>query len=210
MSTIKLPIGSKYKIMNNKRSRGRPRSLNHDRTVQSAMEHYWSDGPFELSVNEICRRTEVPKPSLYRDFGGDDGLLAAALAHYETVVIEPLASRIINSQSFSEAKDIMIEFITSPVVQSQGCLFSKIRVAPKRLGPITSECVELLVIKLRGIYSRLYEKAQECGEVSDSVTPKLAGRYLDNQVTAMLRLVAAGERPEDVREQLRLAFTGLG
>lgn len=195
--------------MNPKRPRGRPRTLDRERTVQDAMEHYWRDGPLALSVNEICRRTEMPKPSLYRDFGGDDGLLAAALARYEEVIIAPLVASVAGSRSFAEATDTMIAFITSPLVQAQGCLFVKMQGASEHLGPVTSAHVASLVLKLRGVYSKVFEDAQKRGELRVEVSPELAGRYLDTQVTSALRQVASGEDPEEVRAQIRLAFAGL-
>ena len=53
--------------------------------LQVAVAAYWHEGP-EVSVNAICQRAGVSKPSLYREFGGEDGLTLAALESYASMV----------------------------------------------------------------------------------------------------------------------------
>ena len=43
------------------------------------MDSYWRDGVENVSLNELCRRAEVSKPGVYREFGGEEGLLDAVL-----------------------------------------------------------------------------------------------------------------------------------
>ena len=40
----------------------------------------------EQSLNKMCRNLEVAKPGIYRDFGGEDGLIAETLVLYGRVV----------------------------------------------------------------------------------------------------------------------------
>ena len=46
------------------------------------MSIYWRDGLVEQSLNKMCRNLEVAKPGIYRDFGGEDGLIAETLVLY--------------------------------------------------------------------------------------------------------------------------------
>ena len=48
------------------------------------MRHYWRDGVH--AFNEVCRRVSVSKPSIYREFGGEDGLVEAVLIYYRDVM----------------------------------------------------------------------------------------------------------------------------
>jgi len=61
------------------RSRGRPRKASKIQIVENAMALYWHDGLSSRSLNEMCRQLEVSKPGLYREFGGEDGLIAECL-----------------------------------------------------------------------------------------------------------------------------------
>ena len=65
-----------------KPARGRPKTFDRDRTLDVAMESYWREGPGGISLNEVCRRAQVSKPGLYREFGNEDGLLDAVLTRW--------------------------------------------------------------------------------------------------------------------------------
>ena len=58
------------------RSRGRPRKASKSQIVENAMALYWHDGLSTRSLNELCRQLDLSKPGLYREFGGEDGLIA--------------------------------------------------------------------------------------------------------------------------------------
>ena len=73
-----------------KRGRGRPKTLDRQRIVDAAMQVYWREGLHALSLNALCRRIEISKPGLYREFGGEDGLMEAVLERYRELVVVPL------------------------------------------------------------------------------------------------------------------------
>lgn len=64
------------------RRRGRPKTFDRDPMIDVAMECYWREGTDGVSLNELYRRADVSKPGVYREFGGEDGLMAAVLEHY--------------------------------------------------------------------------------------------------------------------------------
>ena len=61
------------------RKRGRPRKASNAEIIENVMSTYWRVGSAEQSHNEICRKLEVAKPVIYRDFGGKNGLIAETL-----------------------------------------------------------------------------------------------------------------------------------
>jgi hypothetical protein len=73
------PLGPKMKQGYEKRGRGRPQTLDRQRTVEVAMTSFWCDGVRDVSMNEICRRANVSKPGVYLEFGNEDGLTEAAV-----------------------------------------------------------------------------------------------------------------------------------
>ncbi len=70
---------------------GRPITRNREHVLETAMNAYWHDDRSAVSVNTICVLTGVSKPSLYREFGSEDGLRAAVLERYGQTVRRPTA-----------------------------------------------------------------------------------------------------------------------
>lgn len=173
------------------------------------METYWRDGLYGLSVNEICRRTGLSKPALYREFGGEDGLLDAVLERYCATEITPALTLLSSDLSYAEKTAAIIEAATASPTASQGCLLAKMRGAPERLGPLSKNRVDAMVGELRGAYEAMFITARDRGEVRGDVEARLAGQYLDTQTTTAISQMAAGEDPDQVRDQARIAFSAL-
>lgn len=195
--------------MEQKKKRGRPRSVERETTIKLAMENYWREGVHTLSINEICRRTNLSKPSLYREFGGEDGLLDAALESYVKIVIAPMMSGTGEAQPFAERLNGMIEGLTAPREAPPGCLLVKMRDTLATLGPLTTARVTAVVDNLQGAYQALVAQAQEQGEARDDISAQLGGRYLDTQITVVLRDLATQKDVEAIKEEARLAFNAL-
>lgn len=53
--------------------RGRPRMMNNDDVLDVAMTAYWQSDPADVSLNAITQMAGISKPSLYREFGSEDG-----------------------------------------------------------------------------------------------------------------------------------------
>lgn len=192
-----------------KKTSGRPKKLDRQRTIELAMESYWRDGLNALSVNEICRRTKISKPGLYREFGGEDGLMEAVLDHYRDAVVGPLLSMLLADRPFAEVLSELVFWMTQDHGTPAGCLFVKMRFSPSRLGPATSARVEDLKDEMRGAYKDWYQRALDRNEVNAKIPPDFASYYLDTQLTTVLVQVEAGDPPGLVRAQAQLAFSGI-
>lgn len=189
---------------------GRPRTFDRGRVIDVAVESYWTDGVQGVSLNEICRRAGVSKPGLYREFGGEDGLMDAALEHYAQTVLAPNFERIADTLSFDAVLATMIEFMvdvdrSGPV----GCLLANMRQMPERLGPATSKRVAALREQARSSYAMLVEGAKETGEVATTIPTEVAVALIDFQLTNLLVQVALGEDSELLQAQAKLSFASL-
>lgn len=189
---------------------GRPRTFDRASVAAVAVESYWTDGVGEVSLNEICRRAGVSKPGLYREFGGEDGLMDAALAHYAETVLDPNFESVADDVPLADLLSGMIDWMVD-VDRSgpAGCLLANMRQMPDRLGRETSERVAALRERARSSYAALVERAKETGEVSPTVSTDVAAALIDFQLTNLLVQVALGEDPEMLREQAKLSFAGL-
>ena len=70
--------------------KGRPKTIDLERIKNVAMINYWSDGPTNVSLNEICFKAKISKPGLYREFGGEDGLMKSVLLLYKNTLIQQI------------------------------------------------------------------------------------------------------------------------
>lgn len=190
--------------------RGRPKTFDRDRAIEVAMDCYWREGADGVSLNEICRRADVSKPGVYREFGGEDGLMDAALERYAATVLAPTLEQTRLDRPFREILEALVGFMTDPDRPvPTGCLLSSMRVSPSRLGPATRARVELLRDGARADYAAWVQRAKERGEVAPDVSVEVAAAFIDTQFTSLLVQMAAGEDPELLRAQARLAFAGL-
>ena len=192
-----------------KKSRGRPKTLDRARTLNLAMESYWDEGVHCISLNEICRRADVSKPGLYREFGGEDGLMVAVLDHYIATVFAPLVELIQSDRPFADVLHDVVEAITQDKDAPAGCMAAKMRSTASALGPLTKarlkrfheECVE--------VYEGWIGRAQRREEVDPAIATELAASYLDTQLTTILTQVASGEDTLMIRAKAELAFRAL-
>ena len=121
-------------------ARGRPKTLDRDRVLQTALIQYWSKGPANVSISDICNLTGASKPGVYREFGSDDGLKKAVLELYHGLAIQPVIDILEKNQPTTDAIDALIGFMTQDRTAlgiPQGCLFVMMRAQSERLGPST-------------------------------------------------------------------------
>lgn len=193
----------------NTKARGRPKTLDRQRTIELAMEKYWMDGLEACSVNEICRHTQISKPGLYREFGGEDGLMESVLDHYQKLVILPLLTKLRENRPFAEVLCELIDWFTEDHDTPSGCLFVKMRSVPTRLGSATTKRINAIRYEMRAAYKSWYEGGLEHHEVKAGIAPDVVAYFIETQLVTVMNLMAAGEPPEQVRAQALLAFEGL-
>ena len=170
------------------------------------MDNYWREGVHALSLNEVCRRARISKPALYREFGNEDGLMTAVLDRYREEVLQPLLDALVLEVPFPDLVGHLVTEMTSERPGPLGCLFTKMRVARSHLGPETQARLVAVEAERLAALAAWFRRALGSGEVDDSVSPGLAARFIDSQLTLLLLQMGAGEPPEDIREQARLAF----
>ena len=191
---------------------GRPKTLDRDHIIKVAMESYWRDGPTAVSVNEICRRADVSKPGLYREFGNEDGLRSTVVQTYEMVVLSQLYQIFEGDQPFDDA----LAALTDLVLQDRqkmdlplGCLLQKMRGCRKELGPKTNDVIDATSI---GTHSRLkdwVERAKHNGQLSEDISTETAAIYIDAKVSSAIMMQETGASKTQISEFLNIAFKGL-
>lgn len=194
--------------LESKRQRGRPRTMSPEALLEVAVTTYWHEGP-EVSVNAICERAGVSKPSLYREFGSEDGLTLAALESYAGMVQSQLQGLLSSELSFSRKLEALIAFASEDSRNEHGCLFVKMRAARLDLGPKTQAKVAEIEAATLEIYTRFFQDSREKGEWLGSITPVFAAQYLHAQIGLAASQRALGADPAKVRSLLEYALSVL-
>lgn len=210
---LKIPVGTKMNSNPVKPSRGRPKTLDRDHVLDIAMDSYWKEDISSLSINEICRRSGISKPSLYREFSNEDGLMKAVLIKYQEQILSPVQQMLNSDSPFREALDNLVSFATSANCHHEspmGCLFIKMRESRMHLGEATLAQVDFLEEQGLSTFKEWVKRSKDKGEFSADMSPEFAAIYIDAQLINASTLLAHGEDPQTVKKILFVAFSMLG
>ena len=181
--------------------RGRPKTLDRGRVLQTALMQYWDLSPTDVSIGDICKLTGASKPGIYREFGSDDGLKRAALL--------PLFDILKRDQNFAAAKAALVSFTTQDreaVGLPLGCLFVAMRAQRDSLGSATGERVDQLRQEVLDAYMVWIETAKSKGECGVKIPTDAAALYFDAQNGGAMQMQKEGVDNATIATVLRYAF----
>jgi AcrR family transcriptional regulator len=174
--------------------------------IETAMNAYWQDDRAAVSINTICTLAEVSKPSLYREFGSEDGLTIAVLERYAETVLVSMDATLSGPMSYSAKLDAIIGFVSEAPILESGCLYVKMRATRSRFGPQTQECIAAIESHILEKYAQFFGEAIRSGEWGNEITAELAADYMHEQISLAASQRAAGKNSASVRRLLELAI----
>lgn len=189
--------------------RGRPKVLERDHVLHTALMCYWSDGPTNVSIGEICIKTGASKPGVYREFGSDDGLKEAVLEAYGTMVLAPIHGILASEQPFEQSLKALISFTVQDrqaLGVPDGCLLVEMRAHWDELGEITRKKVDQLRLDTLGNYEKWIERAKAKGQFRADIPTDMAALYVDTQTGGAMRMQKEGVPNAIIEQILKLAF----
>jgi TetR/AcrR family transcriptional regulator, copper-responsive repressor len=149
----------------------------------------------------------VSKPSLYREFGSEDGLTRAALERYVREVLSDVFGILQSRAGLQATLAALVEFACADPRMQTGCLFYKMRNGKHRLGPETRAFVDELDADARAAYGAFLGACRDAGEWQSGTSVEVGARYLSEQIALAITQRASGEDPFAVRESLTLALS---
>jgi AcrR family transcriptional regulator len=188
-------------------ARGRPRTMNAEQVLDVAMTAYWQSDPADVSINAICQRAGISKPSLYREFGSEDGLSRAALDRYADRVLSDVFLIVQGGRGLEETLSALIDFASADPRMETGCLFYKMRAGKHRLGPTTLERVEEVDRAAQAAYGAFLQSCRDKGEFTTALSIEAGATYLGEQLALAITQRASGEDPARIRQMLTLALS---
>lgn len=192
-----------------KQRRGRPSTFNRQETLTRAMNCYWKDGVYEVSINELCKRIKISKPTLYREYKSEDGLLHDVLKHYQHHVLAPIIESVSQHSSLTDKINSLLTFITTPKECHSGCLLVQLTLIPERLGPKTLSLVHIMQQHTLELYQSWIVEAQNTGESKQAFDAYFLAQYIDAQITSLVIRMNLKEDPLMLRRQGQLSLSVL-
>lgn len=195
-----------------KATRGRPKTLDRNHVINTAMMSYWTDGPTVVSLNEVCKRAGVSKPGIYREFGSEDGLKHAVLSTYTAMLLAQFQPVFEAEMTFTQTIAALISAVLqdrSEVGLPAGCLYVAMCNSSTTLGIQTADTVDETREYLLGKYEGLIERAKTNGEFKADVPTRVAALYINEQISNAMLQQRRGEADDDIKAILTLALSVL-
>lgn len=181
--------------------------MNNDDVLDVAMNAYWQGDPADVSVNAICLMAGISKPSLYREFGSEDGLTCAVLDRYAERVLSDMLVLLQSGRGLRETLDALIDFASDDPRMETGCLFYKMRAGKHRLGPKTRARVDEIDAAAQAAYAGFLQSCRDAGDGLGGLPVAAGAKYLGEQIALAITQRAGGEDPARIREMLALALS---
>jgi len=192
--------------------RGRPKTLERDHVLKTALMCYWSDSPTDVPIREICDKAGASKPGVYREFGSDDGLKEAVLDVYSEMVSARRFEILARNQTFDE----VLEALITHTIQERrtlgvpdGCLLFAMRARRDEFGPLTRKKIDQLRENTLEKYRKWIDRAKSNEQFRRDIPTDLAALYFDAQTGSAMRLQKEGVSNTVIGEILRTAFSAL-
>ncbi len=190
--------------------RGRPKILEREHVLKTALMCYWADSPTDVPISVICDKAGASKPGLYREFGSDDGLKAAALDAYSELVSQRRYDILASDQPYDE----VLEALITHTVQDRrkagvpnGCLLFAMRARREEFGPLTLAKINQLREESLEQYRQWIDRAKSNDQFRHEIPTEMAAHYFDAQLGSAMRLQKEGVGNKLIEEILRTAFS---
>ena len=190
--------------------KGRPKTIDLERIKNVAMINYWSDGPTNVSLNEICFKAKISKPGLYREFGGEDGLMKSVLLLYKNTLIQQILDLLKLEKTFDETLDLLIAFVIGNKDEEhikKGCLLAKFRQSREKFGEKTQEQIDIILRERYLNFELWIKKAKSKGEFDLPLSSKFVARYIISQLDYAISELANGEKNNNIKDVLTLSLS---
>lgn len=193
-------------------SRGRPKTIDYEATLDLAMKAYWSKGIDGMSVNEVCRLAKVSKPSLYREFGNEDGLLQAVFQNYGNGFRKTVRYVLEKHDDFECSIDELVDFMSytrDEDISPKGCLGVKAYPSLERLGEKSRAALIVNNDKLLKIFEEWITRSSKTINLASLSSINFAAEFVYSMFIHGMKMNALGDSPEKIKRVMKLALSPL-
>ena len=173
---------------------------------------YWANGPADVSINDICKKLRASKPGIYREFGSDDGLKAAALQAYQELAIEPFLALFKPEQPLFKTLEDIVAFLMQDRDElgvPKGCLFVTMRAQRDRLGPDAQKVLDKSREQFLTRIGNWVQATKQAGVFRRNVPTKTAAYQIDALHAGAIRMQKENVPAEEIEEFLRFGLASI-
>ena len=201
--------------MNKVIKKGRPKTFNKDQASKIAMETYWKEGIENVSLNEMCRKIGESKPSVYREYGGEEGLQLAALELYYKHRVEPVAKILFGAEEILVGIKSAFDFLINDHFKDEkivaACMYNREGMHPSE--NLSVMCKNFIEKKDKENMSFLKEglkRALDKEDLKKGINLDAYSVYIFNQIKLIASLSSKSQLPKStLREMVDLIMTPL-
>ena len=197
------------------KSIGRPVSFDRTSTIEAATNLYWQSGVAATSFNKVSRALGVSKPTLYRYFGDEDGLVSAAIEHY-------VSQRTLYADLLGATGDIRTDLNTwfdkqiddlyekhADTSMPTGCLLMECVQLGNAIGEKSRATVHQAVQGILDMFEERLKAAEAAGQLRPGIDLNAAVRLVAGQTIIAKNVVLIGEPKENLKRMVALAIDGI-
>jgi TetR/AcrR family transcriptional repressor of nem operon len=143
---------------------GRPREYDRDEVLQRAMTLFWKKGYEGTHLAELVEETGLNRFSLYKEFGGKEGLFSEALDRY-MLELQPLSSLLARApMGLGNIRDYFAAVVDARFIH--GCFL--LNTLPERhvVAPSTFKKIRDFVRHAEALFRGNLEAAQQAGQIA--------------------------------------------
>lgn len=201
--------------MNKVIKKGRPKTFNKDQASKIAMETYWKEGIENVSLNEMCRKIGESKPSVYREYGGEEGLQLAALELYYKHRVEPVGKILFGAEEILVGIKSAFDFLINDHFKDEkivaACMYNREGMHPSE--NLSVMCKNFIEKKDKENISFLKEglkRALDKENLKKGINLDVYSVYIFNQIKLIASLSSKSQLPKStLREMVDLIMTPL-
>lgn len=184
---------------------GRPRKLDPEVALESAMEAFWLKGYEATSMNDLVKATGLLKGSLYQTFGDKHRLFCLSLSHYLDTLYKDHKTHLLSHDDFKlclrNALSEMIDLTISSDGQKRGCMAVNSLVESSPHDDKVASILMLHYQKVISLFSSVIDKATE----SNQVKPVFDSEQCTFSImTFMTGLTVSSKGPLEQRQAVEL------
>ena len=201
--------------MNKIIKKGRPKTFNKDQASKIAMETYWKEGIENVSLNEMCRKIGESKPSVYREYGGEEGLQLAALELYYKHRVEPVAKILFGAEEILVGIKSAFDFLINDHFKDEkivaACMYNREGMHPsENLSVMCKNFIEKKDKESMFFLKEGLKRALDKEDLKKGINIDAYSVYIFNQIKLIASLSSKGQLPKStLREMVDLIMTPL-
>ena len=188
---------------------GRPKTYERDDVARKAMELFWLHGFHGTSTQALVDHIKINRYSLFAEFGTKQGLFEAALALYESEIVQWYFGALEAPDAGLDELIAVIEFFASAAGTpgtERGCLICNSATERAAHDQVSRNFVESYVNRISAAIGRALEHAREQGDLRDDVNTEQESRLLASTLLGFFVLLRAQIEPIILQSASRAAI----